>query len=73
MSGFDPAEDAARTRSQLVIRNTWQDLVDAGHDEAAEEIRQRSSLGGQRKLALAYRREYGLVDEPEGDGVTVNT
>lgn len=60
---FDPAHDDTPTSSKLRVAGTWQQLREAGHDEAAEELRYGDTLAEQKALVREFRAEYDLDAE----------
>lgn len=56
---FDPEFDKAFSTSRLRVLETYEDLLDAGRDDDAEELRFIDNLNSQKRRAHEFKQEIG--------------
>lgn len=61
---FDPKHDDAPTGSKLHVRQVYDRLIAAGHDDVAEELRWTDRVQEQMDLARDLKRQ---LDDAEND------
>ena len=54
---FDPAHDDARSSTKLTIQRVYEELLGAGHDDRAAELRRIDTVQDQYQRATALARE----------------
>lgn len=58
MSEFDPAEDTPSSANLLQICDTYEELLEQGHEEAAKELRAVPTVSQQIRRHIQLKKEY---------------
>lgn len=66
---FDPKHDQNTTNTgKMMVKNVYEGLVELGHDDLAEELRDYTSVQPQKRRAIALaKRVDGKIDPMTGE------